>query len=80
MGGTSARVTGAGSVTGVPGTSAWDPILRFALVTNVRIVFLENLPGRSVTHASPVTQDEAVPAVVGLDTGAVIPLPMPVIP
>ena len=80
MGGTSARVTGAGSVTGVPGTSAWDWILRFTLVTNVPVVFLENLPGKSVTDASPVTQDEAVPAVVGLDTGAVIPLPMPAIP
>ena len=67
-------------MTGVPGTSAWDRILRFTLVTNVRIVFLENLPGKSVTHASPVTQDEAMPAVVGLDGGAVIPLPMPVIP
>lgn len=39
MGGTSAWVTGAGSVTGVPGTSAWDRISRFALVANVRIVF-----------------------------------------
>ena len=80
MGGTSARVTGAGSVTGVPGTSAWDWILRFTLVTNVRIVFLENLPGKSVTHASPVTQGEVVLVVVGLDGGPVIPLPMPAIP
>ena len=80
MGGTSTRVTGAGSVTGVRGTSAWDRILRFTLVTNVRVVFLENLPGKSVTHASPVTQGEVVTAVVGLDGGAVIPLPMPAIP
>ncbi|MCK6536694.1 MAG: hypothetical protein L6Q84_27310 [Polyangiaceae bacterium] len=78
--GIGARVTGAGSVTGVPGTSAWDRILRFTLVTNARIVFLENLPGKSVTHASPVTQGEVVTAGVGLGGGAVIPLPMPAIP